>query len=338
MLILGGTIFLGRHIVESALARGHEVTTFTRGQHNPDLFPTVERLRGDRKAGDLRALEGRTWDLAVDTCGYFPRVVRDSVRLLAPSIDHYTFVSTVSVYPDLTVSGIDETAPLGSINDPTVETVDEQTYGPLKVLCEKAAEEEMPGRVLIVRPGLIVGPYDPSDRFTYWVERVASGGRVLAPGRPERVVQVIDVRDIAEWIVRIAQDGVTGIYNATGPDRPLTFGEILDSAKAQSASDGDFTWVTPEFLAAHGVAPWSDMPVWVPEDGDSAGIFTIDCRRAVAAGLTFRPIDRTVAETLGWVRTLPMDRARRAGITRESEKALLADWDRSDATPSGARP
>jgi 2'-hydroxyisoflavone reductase len=325
ILILGGTIFLGRHLVDAALARGDSVSIFTRGKHGPDLFPQVERLRGDRD-GNLGALEGRAWDVAIDTCGYVPRVVRASTRLLASSVAHYTFVSSISVYPDTRTEGIDEGAPVGTLADPTVETVDGETYGPLKALCEVAAEQEMPGRVLNVRPGLIVGPHDPSDRFTYWVERLAGGGDVLAPGRPERPVQVIDARDLAAWILEMASRRATGIYNATGPDRPLTLGSVLDSARRISGSDARPVWVTQAFLEAHGVEPWSEMPVWVPEDGDSAGIFSIDCRKAFAAGLTFRAIDETVADTLEWARSLPADRKPRAGIPREREAELLAAW------------
>ena len=187
LLILGGTVFLGRHLVEAALARGHAVTLFNRGQHNPDLFPEVERLRGDRD-GDLQALEGRRWDAVVDTCGYVPRVVRASAEMLAPNVDHYTFISSISVYADTSKPGIDEQAPVGTLDDPTTEEVTGESYGPLKALCEQAAEAAMPGRVLNIRPGLIVGPHDPTDRFTYWVRRVAEGGEVLAPGNPHAPV------------------------------------------------------------------------------------------------------------------------------------------------------
>jgi len=314
ILILGGTIF-------------------TRGRHHADLFPNVERLLGDRD-GDLRALEGRTWDAVIDTCGYVPRIARASARLLSRSVGHYTFISTVSVYPDLTAERIDEDSPLGTIADPTIEKVDGETYGPLKALCEQAVQEEMPGRVLVPRPGLIVGPHDPSDRFTYWIERVAAGGEVLAPGRSGAAVQLIDARDLAAWTLRMVHAGKTGAFNTTGPDRPLAFGDILESAKRASRSDARFTWVSATFLEAHAVSPWADMPVWVPEGGDSRGIFAIDCRRAIAAGLSFRAIDETVRDTLEWACTLPIDRDRRAGITREREAELLAAW-RAD-TPATA--
>lgn len=332
ILILGGTIFLGRHIVDCALANGDEVTLFTRGKHGADLFPQVERLRGDRDGG-LSVLAGRSWDVAIDTCGYVPRVVRASVRLLAAQVEHYTFISSISVYRDTSSPGTAEDGPVGTLADPTIETIDGETYGPLKAQCEGAAEAEMPGRVLNVRPGLIVGPHDPSDRFTYWVERVAKGGDVLAPGRAERPVQVIDARDLAAWILDMATRRETGVYNATGPERPLTLGDILESAKRSSKSDARFTWVPADFLEQHGVAAWSEMPVWVPEEGDSAGIFAVDCRKAFAARLVFRSIDETVRDTLAWARTLPVDRALRAGIPRTREADLLTAWRRQKSEP-----
>ena len=203
VLIMGGTGFLGRHLVEAALGEGHRVTLFNRGSSAPDLFPDVETIKGDREL-DLSALSGRRWDAAIDTCGYVPRVVRASARLLADAVDHYTFVSSISVYPDAMEPGSDEDAPVQELLDPTVEEVTAKTYGGLKAICEQAAEEEMPGRVLNVRPGLISGPHDPTDRFTYWPRRISAGGEVLAPDSPERQVQFIDVRDLAAWIVRMS--------------------------------------------------------------------------------------------------------------------------------------
>ncbi len=204
LLVLGGTVFLGRHLVEAATARGHSVTLFNRGQHNPELYPEVEKLRGDRDS-DLSALQGRRWDAVIDTCGYLPRAVRASAELLADAVDHYTFISSISVYADFHTPAMDESAPVGTLADETVEEVTGETYGPLKALCEQAAERALPGRVLNIRPGLIVGPHDPTDRFTYWPVRVARGGEVLAPGRPHVPVQVIDGRDLAEWTVRMVE-------------------------------------------------------------------------------------------------------------------------------------
>src|SRR5262249_55921530 len=243
LLILGGTIFLGRYLVEAALAAGHDVTLFNRGQHNPELYPEVEKLRGDRDGG-LAALRGRRWDAVVDTSGYLPRVARASAELLADAVDHYTFISSISVYPHFRSLGTDESAPVDTLDDPNIEEVTGETYGPLKALCEQAAEQALPGRTLVIRPGLIVGPHDYSDRFTYWVRRVAQGGEVLAPERPDWHTQIIDVRDLAEWTLRMAERRLVGVYNATGPAYDLSFGQLLDTCRAVSGSDARFTWVS----------------------------------------------------------------------------------------------
>ncbi|HZT43735.1 MAG TPA: SDR family oxidoreductase [Chthonomonadaceae bacterium] len=325
ILIIGGTVFLGRSLVEAALARGHAITLFNRGQHNPDLFPEVEKLRGDR-GGDLEALEGRRWDAVIDTCGYVPRVVRNTAGLLANTVDHYTFISSISVFSDFSQLGMDENGPLGTLEDAGTEEVNGETYGPLKVLCEQAAEEAMPGRVLTIRPGLIVGPWDPTDRFTYWPHRVAQGGEVLAPGRPEQPVQFIDVRDLAEWNVRMIEDGKTGVYNATGPDTPLAMGRLLEACKAVSGKNARFTWVSQEFLLEKGVQPWMELPLWVPEEADTAGFSAINVRKAISDGLTFRPLEDTIHATLEWDAARPADRSWQAGLKPEREAALLADW------------
>ncbi len=326
LLILGGTVFLGRHLVEAALARGHEVTLFNRGQHNPDLFPDVEKLRGNRD-GDLAVLRGRTWDAVVDTCGYIPRIVRASAELLAGAVRHYTFISSLSVYADARQAGIDESGAVGKLEDETVEEITGETYGPLKALCEQAAERAMPGRVLNVRPGLIVGPHDPTDRFTYWPVRVSRGGDVLAPGRPGRVVQFIDVRDLAEWIVRAVEANLTGVYNAVGPDHALSMGYVLDQCKSVSGSNARFVWVDETFLTEAGITPWSEMPLWIPESApESVGFFAFDCRKAISAGLTFRPPTDTIRDTLAWDATRPADRDWRAGLKPEREAELLAAW------------
>ena len=334
LLILGGTVFLGRHLVEAALARGHAVTLFNRGQHNPDLFPEVERLRGDRD-GDLQALEGRRWDAVVDTCGYVPRVVRASAEMLAPNVDHYTFISSISVYADTSKPGIDEQAPVGTLDDPTTEEVTGESYGPLKALCEQAAEATMPGRVLNIRPGLIVGPHDPTDRFTYWVRRVAEGGEVLAPGNPHAPVQVIDARDLAGWTIRMIEQRQTGVFNATGPAERLRMADLLTTCKQVSRSDATFVWLDDAFLLEAGAGPWIEVPLWIPAtDGQSDGLLDIDIAKARAAGLTFRDIADTVCDTLAWDRTRPADIERRAGLAPERERALLQAWhERNAATP-----
>jgi 2'-hydroxyisoflavone reductase len=325
LLVIGGTVFLGRHVVDAALTAGHEVTLFNRGMHNPDLHPDVEKLRGDRRT-DLSALDGRRWDAVVDTCGYFPRVVRMSAEKLAGSVEHYTFVSSLSVYASMAEPGIDESAPVAMLDDPTVEEVTGETYGALKALCEAEVESAMPGRAMIVRAGLIVGPHDPTDRFTYWVHRVAAGGEVLAPGRPDATVSFIDVRDLAEWIVRGSERRVDGTFNATGPGDPCTMERLLESARRASRSDARFTWVDEVFLEREGVAPWQQMPLWLPDDPEHAGFNAVDCSRAIAQGLTFRSVDETVAATLDSDRGRTMAPGERAGITRERERELLERW------------
>lgn len=323
LLMLGGTVFLGRHIVEAALAAGHEVTLFTRGQRNGDLFPEVEKLRGDRNE-DLSALKGRQWDMVIDTCGYVPRVVRASAELLADNVEHYTFISTVSVYPDFANAGMDEATPVGRLADESVETIDGGTYGPLKALCEEAAEAAMPGRVLKVRPGLIVGPHDPTDRFTYWPVRVAQGGEVLAPVHPDFPVQVIDVRDLAEWTLRMSEQRKVGAFNVTGPDFTLTLGRLLQTCKEVSGSDATFTWVSDPFLQEQQVGPWLELPLWVTEE--LKGIWHINVAKALAEGLTFRPLSETVAATLAWEANRGPVAERRAGLNAEKEQAVLAAW------------
>ena len=322
LLILGGTGFLGRHLVEAALGGGHRVTLFNRGLRNPELFPEVETIRGDRD-GDLSSLRGRRWDAAIDTCGYVPRVVRASAGLLAGAVVHYTFVSSISVYSDDITPRADEDAPLRELPDPRVEEVTGETYGGLKALCERAAEEEMPGRVLNVRPGLISGPHDPTDRFTYWPRRISAGGEVLAPVSPELGVQFIDVRDLAAWIVGMAQQQRTGTYNATGPDYELTMGQLLDECEAVGGG-AELVWVSEEFLLEHGVEPFTEMPLWVPRE--DAALLSVDCGKAIAAGLAFRPVSETVRDVLEWDRSRAADTEPAAGLSPERERELLRAW------------
>ncbi|MBI3941483.1 MAG: epimerase [Chloroflexi bacterium] len=337
LLILGGTVFVGRHLVEAALLRGHKVTLFNRGQHNPDLFPQVEKLRGDRDGG-LGALAGHQWDAVIDTCGYVPRVVRASTEFLSGITGHYTFISTISVYGELSAPGADENSPVATITDPTVEQITGETYGPLKALCEQAAEQAMPGRVLHVRPGLIVGPYDPTDRFTYWPHRIAQGGEVLAPGQPHDPVQIIDVRDLSLWTIKMIEAGHTGIYNATGPDYPLAMGDILETSHdvthnqdSHQSAPTIFTWVNEAFLLQHNVAPFTELPLWLPQA--VGGILTIDCRKAFATGLTFRPLAATIADTRAWDATRPAADPLRNGLKSEREKELLQEWHSFPQTP-----
>lgn len=328
LLVLGGTVFLGRWLVQAALESGHQITLFNRGKSNPELFPEVEKLHGSRD-GDLSALSGRGWDAVIDTCGYVPRIVRLSAERLAGAVGQYIFISSLSVYADVSHAGVDESGEVGILADPTTEEVNGETYGPLKALCEQVVQSALPGRSLVVRPGLIVGPYDPTDRFTYWPRRVARGGEVLAPGRFERGVQFIDVRDLAGWTVRMVESGKTGVFNANGPERPIPMSEMLAISKTASGSDASFTWVSETFLAEQGVGEWIEMPLWVPESNPKyTGFFAFDSSRAVAAGLRFRPVSDTVRATLDWDASLPGDRPLRAGISREREAELLALWSR----------
>jgi 2'-hydroxyisoflavone reductase len=341
LLILGGTVFLGRHLVEAALARGHEVTLFNRGQHDSGLFPEVEKLRGDRTL-DLNALRGRRWDAAIDTCGYVPGVVRASARLLADAVEHYTFISSQSVYANFDAPGIDESAPVQTLTDEQVREAEQITptgsvtavsyggmYGGLKALCERAVDEEMDGRALSIRAGLIVGPHDYSDRFTYWVRRIAHGGDVLAPGHPDRPVQIIDARDLAGWIVRMAEECQTGIFNATGPDYRLTMRRMLEECRDTSGSQARFVWISDQFLKEAEVAGWSEVPLWLPEEHILANFFSVNCSRALASGLTFRTLADTIRATLAWDSTRPQDAGLRNGLKRERETELLQSWQSS---------
>jgi 2'-hydroxyisoflavone reductase len=323
LLIIGGTRFLGRAIVDAALAGGHEVTLFNRGQSNPDLYASLETLVGDRDGG-LDVLPGRTWDAVIDTCGYIPRLVRASASFLAEAVEQYTFISSISVYADPSAAGINEDAPLGTIEDETVEEVTGETYGPLKVLCEKAATQATNGRALHVRAGLIVGPYDLSDRFSYWPYRVAQGGEVLAPDAPDSPVQFIDVRDIAAWTVQATAKRLTGAYNVTGPNTPVSMGQVLQNCKTVSGSDATFTWVSEAFLVEHEVGAYTEMPLWVP--AEFAGFDSVNCRKAIAAGLATRPLTETVRDTLNWLNGRAADYQWRNGMKPEREAELLQQW------------
>ncbi len=315
--------------MEAALEGGHEVTLFNRGQTHPELFPDVERLQGDRNA-DLSALRGRDWDAVFDPSAFVPRHVRTVLEALNGRIGHYAFVSSISVYP-ISQADKSETAPVIQLDDPATEDVS-ANYGGLKALCEQAAEELLPGRVLAIRAGLIVGPHDPTNRFTYWPERIARGGEVLAPGRPDAPVQFIHARDIADWALEMAARGGTGTFNVTGPEPPATMGQVLETCLAVSRSGAELTWVPEEFLVERQVGPWMEMPLWLPA---GAGDLRAPIQRAGAEGLRFRPLAQTVAETLAWERGRQPEppqldaggRVRqRAGMTPEREQELLAAW------------
>ncbi|KYF49904.1 hypothetical protein BE04_16435, partial [Sorangium cellulosum] len=334
LLILGGTGFLGPAVVEAAKARGYTVTLFNRGKTRPHLFPDIEKLHGDRdpnKGDGLKALAGRAWDAVIDNSGYVPRIVKASAELLAPNVQQYVFISSLSAYASHTTPGADETAPVATMADPTVETMgkDFENYGPLKALCEQAAEAAMPGRVTRVRPGFIVGPEDPTDRFTYWPARVERGGEVLAPGTPLDPIQIIDVRDLAAWLVAVVEARTTGIFNATGPGEPLTMGGLLDTCKAAlgSGANARFTWVSAKFLEKPGGEP-VDLPIWAPAEGETQAFHLRSTERARKAGLTFRAVQETVKDTLSWWKTLPPERQAkpRAGLSPEREAELLRAW------------
>jgi 2'-hydroxyisoflavone reductase len=336
LLILGGTGFTGPFQVRYALSRGHHVTVFNRGKTHPGELPAgVEQLIGDRN-GQLDALKGRQWDVVIDNPTTLPVWVRDAAQILKGNVDRYIFISTISVYSDNSKPGLDENRPLEKYSgpDPMKETLESlkdskyQLYGPLKALSEQEAEKWFPGQTLVIRPGLIVGPGDESDRFTYWPVRLDRGGPVLAPGAPTDPVQFIDARDLAEWTVRMAEGRQTGIYNATGPAQPFTMGGMLDGIQSAIGSKAQLIWVNSDFLTQQGISPWSDMPVWVPPTGDTAGFTSKSIRHALDQGLTFRPLSDTARDTFAWFKRQPAARqaSLHAGLKPERESAVLAAW------------
>jgi len=317
LLVLGGTKFLGRHVVDAALAGGHDVTIFTRGQTNPGLHASAEHVVGDRD-GDLAALAGRSWDGVVDTSGYVPRVVAQSAELLRDAVERYVFVSSISVYADFS-RPITEETPVAELVDAASEDV-EADYGALKAACERVVDGVFGGRATSVRAGLIVGPHDPTDRFTYWPRRLAAGGDVLAPGSPEAPVQFVDARDLAAWLVLLAEHGPGGPFNATGPAEPLTFGRLLARTSAALGSGATLVWTDEQLIVDAGVQPWTELPLWIPGD-EYAGMEQADTSRARAAGLAFRPLEETVRDTLAW--SLEAGE-QRPTLTREREAEILA--------------
>jgi 2'-hydroxyisoflavone reductase len=331
LLILGGTAFLGRHLVEIAMAGGHTVTLFNRGRTNPELFPTVEKIHGDRKLS-LEALSNRTWDYVIDTSGYHPRDVRLSGEFLADRVGHYVFISTISVYSDFIIPNPAEDSPLARLEEPDKAEVSNETYGPLKTHCEDVIQELYGERSLIIRPGLIVGPHDPTDRFTYWPVRAQRGGEILAPESPALLTQYIDARDLATWTLNAAGNQLAGIYNATGPATSQTIGEFLESCRKVAGVDFDLTWVSADFIAAHEIAPIVELPLWIP--AEMGGLLNINCLRAIAAGLTFRSTEETIQATLDWHATRPPSTELKAGLSPEREAQLLAEWRHNAVDPT----
>lgn len=321
LLMLGGRVFLGRHIVQRAVQLGMNVSLFNRGKTNPDLFPELEHIQGDR-GGDLTPLIGRQWDAVIDTSGYLPQHVRASAETLSGSVGQYIFISTISVYAEPSNSGMDESARRFSPpEDNRVTSVTGKNYGPLKVACEEAVLSEFEGDQLIVRPGLIVGPHDPTDRFTYWPRRLARPGQALAPGPPDRPVQFIDVRDLADWLLDLVERKANGTYNATGPVKPITMRSFLERTRKAVDGEAELVWVPEQFLLGAGVTPFSEVPLWLPEEQN--GLLQINISRALASGLELRPLEETARDTLAWDDEREPILQRSGGLDPARELALL---------------
>jgi 2'-hydroxyisoflavone reductase len=323
VLILGGTKFLGIHLTHELRARGHDITHFNRGVTRSDPVDGVRTYRGDRST-DLSALEAERFDAVVDTSGYVPHVVERSARFFSDRANRYVFVSTISVY-DEKLAKIDEDSPRIPLPDDAARDVmTPETYGPLKALCEDKVTGALADRATIVRPGLIVGPDDPTDRFTYWPLRFERGGDVLAPGTPHRTVQFIDVRDLAGLIATLIGRDASGDYNAVTPPNAITMGDVMNACANASRAPSSVIWVDDEFLLHREVEPWMGLPLWIPPALGMPGFYNVGADRSIAAGMSFTPLAKTVADTLAWAKTLPSDRVPRAGITAEREAELLA--------------
>jgi len=323
VLIIGGSNFLGPHVIDALLRRGHHVIAFNRGRNPAQPRSGVDHVVGDRSA-DLERLRGRKFDAVIDTCGYFPRIVALSVAMFAPSIASYVFVSSISVYVDPIEPPRDETSAVATIADPTIEEITPESYGPLKALCEKVVMDGADGRALVVRPGLIVGPLDPTDRFTYWPHRAALGGEMLVPGEPCHNISFIDVRDLADFIAGSVERGTSGVFNASGDTAKTTMGDLIASCLRLASSRTKATWVGEQFVKAEEIAPWSELPAWIPTGDDT--LMWASSGKAVAAGLTYRPLDDTVRATMDYTRAKGLDRELKSGLTREREAELLRRW------------
>ncbi|MDZ5472751.1 NAD-dependent epimerase/dehydratase family protein [Bacillus sp. 31A1R] len=339
ILVLGGSRFLGKTFVETALNQNHEVTIFNRGTRNEEL-KEVEILTGDRY-GDLSALKGRNWDAVLDTSGLAPHTVRRATDILKDNVGQYTYISSISVYKDWVPTNITEDYPVHTMSSEEADKItlvgpdfSMEYYGAFKAISEMEAENNMPSRVMNVRAGQLVGPHDYTDRLPYWIDRVAKGGKVLVPGRPDRPVQLVDNLDLANWFLKMMEQGKGGTFNSTGPDYTLTMSQLLEHCKAISGSDAEFEWVDESFIRDNNVAPWTELPLWIPEtyplsEGEEPwrGTFSINVDKAISSGLTFRPIEETLKDVYKW----HLERQHtsfewRAGITLEREKDLLAKW------------
>ncbi len=338
ILVLGGSRFLGRSFVEEALAQNHEVTIINRGTQNEGL-KDVEILTGDR-FGDLSSLHGRYWDVVLDTSGFIPYTVQNTVELLKDRVKQYAFISSISVYRDWIPENVDENYPVLEIS---LEEANEHSkgaggplyeyYGQFKALCERIVEDAMPGRALNVRAGQLIGPNDYTDRIPYWIHRIAKGGKVLAPGNPERRVQVIDIKDLSKWILSLMKSGTAGTFNATGPDRTLTMKEFLQACVRVTGSNAELVWADEKFLFEKGVSPWTEMPLWVPEQYPIApeltepwkGAFSISIEKAIASGLRLRPLLESLAEIYEWEKMRNLTEEEwKSGMNSEKERELLS--------------
>jgi len=324
ILVIGGTVFVGRHFANAAVEAGHSVTLFHRGTKGTGLIEGVSEILGDRD-GDLGELAGRKWDAVVDTCGYFPRVVRKSAEFLSDSVGRYLFVSTISVYTLEGQESLDEDSPVGTIEDSTTEEITGESYGPLKYLCEQAVLEVYGDRSLIVRPGLINGPNDPTNRFTYWVTRFADGGEVIVTDRPDQPQQLIDARDLGLFMLHALEAELTGTFNACGPDTPKTLLDMIEACQTLNR-EAKPIWVPNDFLAEQEVELWQELPLILPPAGESDALNRTSNARAVAAGLRFRSWEETAADTLEWARENPVAGKPRHGLDREKEARVLANY------------
>ncbi len=341
ILIIGGTKFLGRHLVDAALQNNHEVTLFNRGtKYTEASIPDVEQIHGDRNS-DLEKLSGRNWDAVIDTSGYLPQTVEASAEFLKDKVGQYVFISSGSVYPETPEPNYDETTRTAVLSDEQKKEVAKidpkgaldgkvlgEHYGALKKLCEEAIERVMPNRLLTVRAGMIVGAFDWTDRFNYWVMRIAQGGKILAPGKPEKFVQLIDARDLSEWIIKMVEESVTGIFNVTGKPFELDFGKMVEAIKNATGSDAKFVWADEKFLEENNVQPWSEMPFYLPESfAETRGFMAMNVDTALAKGLKFRPLSDTILDVFNWRKN--QDFEMKAGISAEREKELIDKMQKS---------